>query len=155
MILLRRFLVLAALFFWQGGFTFYAAVVVPVGRDVLTPMGQAFVTQPVTWYLNLSGAAALALLVWDTVAAHGPSAGRRRGRWLCWAGMAVALGLLFWLHARLDALLDADGAKVLDRKAFRFEHRCYLWVSTVQWFLGMVYTWLSLEVWRGEDRRVG
>ena len=34
LILLRRFLVLAALFFWQGGFTFYASVVVPVGQQV-------------------------------------------------------------------------------------------------------------------------
>ncbi len=33
--LLRRSLVVIALMFWQGGFTFYAAVVVPIGQDVL------------------------------------------------------------------------------------------------------------------------
>ena len=30
-----RFLVLAAFAFWVGGFTFYAAVVVPTGTEVL------------------------------------------------------------------------------------------------------------------------
>ena len=32
MTILRRFLVLAALMFWQGGFMFYGAVVVPITR---------------------------------------------------------------------------------------------------------------------------
>jgi hypothetical protein len=32
---LRRFLALAALLDWQGGFLFYAAVVIPIGLDVL------------------------------------------------------------------------------------------------------------------------
>jgi len=32
-LLARRFLTIAALMFWQGGFTFYAAVVVPIGTD--------------------------------------------------------------------------------------------------------------------------
>ena len=46
MTILRRFLVLIALFFWQGGFTFYAAVVVPVGQQVLhSHLRQGFVTQ--------------------------------------------------------------------------------------------------------------
>ena len=54
MTILRRFLVLIALFFWQGGFTFYAAVVVPVGQQVLhSHLRQGFVTQQVTNYLNL------------------------------------------------------------------------------------------------------
>ena len=51
---LRRFLVLAALMFWQGGFTFYAAVVIKVGQDVLgSHRRQGFVTRRVAQYLNL------------------------------------------------------------------------------------------------------
>ena len=38
---LRRFLGLCALLFWQGGFTFYAAVVVPIAGQVL-PHGSHF-----------------------------------------------------------------------------------------------------------------
>ena len=34
MTLVRRFLVVAALMFWQGGFTFYSAVVVPLGQKL-------------------------------------------------------------------------------------------------------------------------
>jgi hypothetical protein len=32
---LRRLLLLLALMFWQGGFMFYGAVVVPVGAEAL------------------------------------------------------------------------------------------------------------------------
>ena len=71
MILLRRFLVLVALMFWLGGFTFYAAVVVPVGQEDLgSHLEQGFITRQVTKYLNLSGAIALLLLAWDVVASH-------------------------------------------------------------------------------------
>src|SRR4051812_15581022 len=104
--LLRRVLVLAALLFWQGGFTFYGAVVVHVGRDVLgshTPQG--FVTRRVTNYLNLAGALALPILAWDAAAAGDRSPARRRLRWAAWAGMAVTLAVLAWMHPRLDALL--------------------------------------------------
>ena len=65
--LLRRFSVIAALMFWQGGFTFYAAVVVPIGQENLGHEEQGFITREVTNYLNLAGAAALLLLAWDVV----------------------------------------------------------------------------------------
>ena len=150
--LLRRVLVLAALLFWQGGFTFYAAVVVPVGRDVLgSHRAQGFVTRRVTNYLNLAGAAALPLLAWD-VAAAADRPGRRRLRWACWAGMAAALAVLAWLHARLDALLDPDAFGILDPGGFYPAHRWYLHVSTAQWACALAYGVLSLGAWRQEDR---
>src|SRR5260370_16274673 len=65
--LVRRVLVLAALMFWQGGFTFYAAVVVPVGQDVLgSHLAQGFITRQVTNYLNLAGGLALGILGWES-----------------------------------------------------------------------------------------
>jgi hypothetical protein len=45
-------LTLIALFFWQGGFTFYASVVVPIGQEVFGPLRQGFLTRQVTVYLN-------------------------------------------------------------------------------------------------------
>src|SRR5271156_6553534 len=66
MTLVRRFMVLALLMFWLGGFTFYASVVVPVGADVLgSHLRQGMITRHVAWYMNLSGIAALAVFAWD------------------------------------------------------------------------------------------
>src|SRR5215472_15902231 len=96
LLLLRRFLVLAVLFFWQGGFTFYASVVVPVAQHELGHRRQGFVTRQVTVYLNIAGAIALAVLLGDLLTTRATAG--RRGRWLLWAGMLVCLLVLFWLH---------------------------------------------------------
>ena len=151
--LARRFLVVFALLFWQGGFTFYAAVVVPVGADVLgSHTEQGFVTRRVTDFLNLAGAAALPLLAWDAAAARPGTALWRRLRWSAWAALALTLGLLAWMHVRLDALLAPDALEVLDRAAFRAWHRVYLWASTAQWLCALGYLALALRAWREEDR---
>src|SRR5262249_6508904 len=113
--LLRRFLVIAALMFWQGGFTFYAGVVVPIGTDVLgSPTEQGLIPRRVTWYINLSGAAALALFAIDMAFTRG-GRGVRWGRGLAWLVMAAALGFLFWLHPHLDRLFNAEEVRILDR----------------------------------------
>ena len=151
--ILRRFLVVAALMFWQGGFTFYAAVVVPVGEDVLgSRLEQGYVTRSVTNYMNLAGAVTLALLAWDLLATRDALLWRRLLRCLSWALMLLALVLLVWLHPRLDALLAEDGRDILDPDQFTLAHRWYLWVSTIQWGCCVVYLWLTLRSWGVEDR---
>src|SRR5437899_8924195 len=98
--LARRLLVLAALMFWQGGFTFYSAVVIQVGAEVFhSHLDQGFVTQRVSNYLNLAGAAALPLLAWDVLASRDVR-WRRRLRWAVWAVLAGTLALLAWMHVR-------------------------------------------------------
>jgi hypothetical protein len=155
MIVLRRFLVLAALMFWQGGFTFYAAVVVPVGQHVLgSHLEQGLITRRVTPYLNLAGTVALLALAWDTAATRDPTVHRRWWRWLAWAGMLLTLGALAWLHPRLDGLLEPHSGRILDRGSFRTGHRWYLWLSTVQWALGIAYGLATLAAWRAEDGAV-
>ena len=149
--LVRRLLVVAVLMFWQGGFTFYAAVVVPIGTAQLGgATEQGFITRHVAWYLNLSGAVALVILAWDAAATGG--GWLRRGRWLTWAGMAAALALLVWLHPRLAGHLIDDRLKVVDRPAFRTMHRLYLWTCTVQWGFALAYAGLTLAAWRSADR---
>src|SRR6516162_4956999 len=126
MTLLRHFLVLAALMFWQGGFTFYAAVVVPVGQEELgSHLQQGFITRQVTHYLNLSGAIALVLLAWDMYAASDRSRVRRWLRWTAWVGMVVTLLALAWLHLHLEQLLDVELRELTNPKAFRAGHRWY------------------------------
>ena len=138
--------------FWQGGFTFYGAVVVPVGSAVLgSEREQGFITRSVTNYLNLAGAVALAVWGWDLTAMRGTSPRGRRLRWSIWAGLVLSLVVLVWLHPRLDELLVPQDAVVLDRYRFRSLHQSYLIVSTVQWAGCLLLTALTISAWRDED----
>lgn len=151
---LRRFLVLLSFIFWQGGFTFYAAVVVPVGAEVLgSAAEQGWITRRVTPFLNLAGVVAITMLAWDVAASRDSSPRRRRHRWLAWAVLAALLAVLFWLHPRLDAFMDVEQMRLRDRPTFRPLHRLYLWLSTLQWAAGVAAVWLTLTAWRDEDGR--
>lgn len=147
MTLPRRFLFLAAFAFWVGGFTFYAGVVVPIGTGVLGgPAEQGRITRLVARDLNLSAGVALGvfLLEWCV--------GRGRARAGLWLFMLACLGVLTWMHPRLDALFDY-GEGVLDRREFRAWHRTYLWFGTVQWAAAVLFGALTLAAWRAADRR--
>jgi hypothetical protein len=150
MTVVRRFVVLLAILFWQGGFTFYAAVVVHVGSEVLgSHVEQGFVTRSVTNYLNLAGVVALALWGWDIARTRDSAVYQRRLRWACWTLLVVMLGLLRWLHVRLDELLDSF--RILDQARFGELHRWYLHISTVQWADSLLLIFLTLQAWRAED----
>ncbi len=156
MALVRRVCVLAVMLFWTGGFTFYAAVVVHVGQDVLgSHRLQGFVTRRVTNFLNLAGAIALPVLAWDAAYSRDRSARRRRLRWSAWAGMGLTLGVLVWMHPRMDGFLEPAAFRILDRGSFAGWHRWYLHVSTIQWVCALAYGLLALTAWRAEDRDLG
>jgi hypothetical protein len=146
---LRRVLVLVAFAFWQGGFAFYTAVVVPLGTEVLgSAAAQGFITRRVSYWMNVAGAVALLPLGWDVLA----TAPYRRWRAVFWLVLVALLVGLFAMHPRLDALLDAQAERVLDRRAFGLQHRLYLWLSTVQFFAGVAYLVLTPLAWRAADR---
>jgi hypothetical protein len=152
LVLARRFLVVVALMFWQGGFTFYAAVVVPVGQDVLgSHLQQGFITRQVTYYLNLAGAAALLILLLDLLVVGREVLWARRLRWLSWLGMFGILLALAWLHPHIDQYLNPETQELTNGPAFRAGHRLYLWLSTVQWGFGLAYLGLTLRAWRQAD----
>jgi hypothetical protein len=154
LVLLRRLIFLLLLMFWQGGFTFYAAVVVPIGTDVLnSALHQGMITRQVTQYLNIAGAVALAAWAWDLAAQSAPTAVRQRLRWLLWLFLATLLAALGWLHPRMDNLIDPINAGVLDHDAFNYMHRWYLWLGTAQWAGSIVLTFATLRGWRDADRR--
>ena len=145
----RRFLLFQAWIIWQGGFVFYAAVVVPVGSDVLgSATIQGFVTREVTNWLNALGVAYHLLLAWNLAADRGIR--HRRTRFGLGATSAILLLALLILHPVLDSFLDAVEQTVREPKAFYRWHIVYLWCSTVQWLLALVQAWLMIS---GASRR--
>ena len=149
----RRFLLLVTLMFWQGGFTFHGAVVIHVGRDVLgSHLQQGYITGAAANYLNLAGLAAIVLWAWDIGSSKDNGAARRRLRWALWLVLLLTLGLLAWLHVRLDELLDTNTFGILDRPHFYELHAWYLHISTVQWVASLILVLTTLVAWRAEDR---
>lgn len=148
---LARFLALCAFAFWQGGFVFYAGVVVPIGADELGDTVQGFITRRVTQGLNLAGATALGLWMLDGLL--NPPRGRRVGALLGVLIFLVILqGLLFWLHPKMDQMLDPATISVEDRPLFRVRHKVYLWTSTFLWLGSLAWLWLAvISPARGRD----
>jgi hypothetical protein len=147
--LLRRFLVVQALMLWQGGFLFYAAVVVPMGTDVLGSFEQGRVTRHVTDWMNVIGAITLAILAWDQIG----SSTLRRTRWAMWAILAMGLVMLAVLHPRIESYVDfsATGG-ISDYPAFYLWHRVYLYVTSTQWFVSLLYVAVMLRAWAAKPR---
>ena len=158
-VLLRRYLSLGALLFWQGGFTFYAAVVIPITRQVLSEHSRlplaAQITGPVTTWLNWAGVVALLPLLWDLAVAVDASRRRFGLRCACWAVCFASLSTLFMLHYLLDRYGPLEGLQAPDQPAFWMLHSAYIWTSTLVWLGALIYLGLTLSAWRAEDGAVG
>src|SRR5579864_5258627 len=137
---LRRFLVAATLGLWLGGFTFYSAVVIHVGTDVLGDHRQVgFITQKVSNWLNLIGAVTLVLAFWNMAAIRRVAArGKRAVLGATWLVMAISLAALVVLHRSLDGVLNANSQEIVNYDEFLWLHGAYLAVSTVQWGAGLL-----------------
>ena len=146
----RRFLVLFAFALWQGGFLFYALVVVPVGTDVLgSAAAQSEITQKVTNWLNLIGAGTLAIFALDQSLTRDSSPRRTAARWWIWSLLLVGQYLLFFLHEILDYYIEVGGM----RRPMYLVHRIYLWISTILWSMSLLLIGLNLKAWTAEDRK--
>lgn len=142
--LLRRFVVIQALMLWQGGFLFYAAVVVPSGTEVLGSFQQGRVTRHVTNTMNVIGAATIVILAWDQCR----TSFCRRTRWTLWSILAIALAMLAVLHPRIESNVDFSASgQIADYAGFYFWHRLYLYVAATQWIMGLVYVAVTLQAW--------
>lgn len=127
------YLVLITWAFWMGGFAFYFGVVVPTGSTVVGGSDQGYVTQQVSYWLNIIGVVSLAVLLRTTVLA------RSRLLWGTWGLMAIFQIALFILHAQLDRLIIAPDRQILDQARFRQWHELYEGVATSLWVLGMAH----------------
>jgi uncharacterized membrane protein len=153
MITVRRFLVLQALMVWQGGFLFYASVVVPAGTEVLgSSAAQGSITARVTDTMNQLGLVALAILALDLRLTRDTNEARIAARWWCWSLAFLCQLLLIYLHMVLDFFMDPARNRIVIGPPFRPVHRVYLWTISFQWFLCLLLAWFSLRAWRAQDR---
>ena len=150
---LWRVIVLWGFLFWQGGFLFYSAVVVPTAKEEIGHLQQGFITRRVTIWLNWGGTLGLALLAIDFSAFPDPRSRRRRWLWATWLVLGICQAALFFLHPRLDAYLDPETLRIGSRPEFRILHRIYLWVHAVQWAFAVALTAQWIASWRERDRR--
>jgi hypothetical protein len=148
---LIRFLVVQSLLLWQGGFVFYAAVVVPTGTDVLGAEGQGAITARVTDWLNVIGIVCIAVLALGQSLTRDPNTRRTRRWWWVWGIAFVCQLVLLYVHTRLEAFMDEERKHILDHAAFYPIHGVYLWTSTVQWLACLLLTWWTLQAWKAED----
>lgn len=145
--LLRRFLVFQAFLWWQGGFVFYAAVVVPIGTAQSSAFGQGLITQRVTdWLAGLGGAWHL-LYLWELLAARDPNRRQAQFRFNAWLLSLLLHVALIFVHFEMDALIDDDNGEVRDRIHFRGMHIAYLWGVTTQWLLALAQAWMTIGAW--------
>jgi hypothetical protein len=153
MITLRRFVVIQALMIWQGGFLFYAAVVVPQGTEVLgSSAAQGSITAGVTDTMNLLALFALAVLALDLRLSSDSNENRIAIRWWCWCLALLCQGLLFYFHLLLDFFMDPGRTRIVIGPPFRPVHRMYLWTISVQWFVCLLLVWFNVRAWRAEDQ---
>lgn len=146
----RRFVVIAAIAWWLGGFTFYAGVAVPVGMEVLgSHKIVGFVTQRVTNWLNVGGVIALAVLLWNVVLSQKGRVGRLRSTlWATWILMAAIQVELIVVHPTMDRLLAPRPTRmILDEGRFDSLHRVYLISSSIQWAIGLLHVWCICLAW--------
>ena len=141
-----RFLVLWLFLVWQGGFFVYAAIVVPIGTDVLESARlQGAVTQRVTHWLNGFGIAALLAIAFLDLLTMTVRA--NRARWFCWLIMAVAHLMQLHLRTILDRDFDPTTLSIADRPHFRYWHGVYLWAAAIQWAVGLLWLALTIRAW--------
>jgi len=151
----RRFLVIAAIAFWLGGFTFYSGVAIPMGVEVLGGHRTVgFITERVTQWLNLAGVIALAILLWDMLAGRRlQGKALRRVLLITWALMLAVQVELIVMHPILDRMLAPASREILDEDRFDSLHRVYLWSASGQWFAGVVHVAAIAVAWAPLSQR--
>lgn len=140
---IRYFLLLLAISFSFGGFTFYTAVVVPIGTDVFDATSQGFITRQVTHVLNMASAGTLLMIVWQAWSLRWQLS--RTATIVAVIHLSVytlCLAVLVVLHPQLDALLNHEEFSVHQPDKFYGRHRVYLWVSTFQWLATFGLVWI-------------
>jgi hypothetical protein len=144
---------LGAMGWWLGGLTFYSLVVIRAAHQIVGSHAKVgFITQKATMALNLIGAGALLLMLWNAIASwRGSGSWIRKGLAASWVVAAAAHAWVFLLHARLDAMLDFQARQVQEGLSFRGPHEAYLIATSIEWGASLAYLLAALLAWGQED----
>ncbi len=134
---LWRFAIIVSLAVWWGGLTFYAVIVVPLGIEQFGGVEQGSLTQRVTVQLNIAGT-----IVGIGLLADGLSHKPRTCRMVLASALLGLQSCLWYWHSRLSRWLDAASLSPQSDGSFYHEHRIYLWITTVQWLIGLACLWM-------------
>jgi hypothetical protein len=150
---LRRYAFLIMFAWWMGGLTFYALVVIPTAEQVLgNHHDVGFITQKVTYWLNLSGLLPIAVLFWNLkVEWATASKWPRRLLLFTWAVIVFCQFGLFTAHGWLGQVLDRQHHRIIDYDTFQIRHNIYEAIVTVQWLAALVHTWFAVRTWKQSD----
>lgn len=130
--------------FFVGGFSFYLAIVVPIGGNTIGPEVQGLVTEHVSKITNIFGL--IAGIIW-VFRSHAQKFG-----WSCLSQGVVLIAssiALMVLHAEVVASLNLKPMNLFSDWTFYGIHRLYMWITLLQW-LAMVALAIN-ALWR--DRR--
>ncbi len=128
-------LTLIAFALWWGGFTFYAAWVVPTAHAVLgNHVLAGMITQQVSKVLNVLTAVFIILATAQFLL------GKKERSYVI-SLIIITLGLiaLFFLHAQIDKFIVVETQSLTDSQAFYSYHRLYLIISALMWLSGLVW----------------
>ena len=121
---------------WWGGFTFYAAVVVPQGMAILGDHVQmGLITQSVTIYLNRIGS--IALITSFVILIVNKRIERNYLQTIGWEWLLLVIFqvILFNLHSKLSSMILIELPEINLQEGFYNIHRIYLLISSVIWIL--------------------
>jgi hypothetical protein len=91
-------------------------------------------------WLNLIGAIAVVLMLWNVAAIWATAARwKRAALGATWVFMTVSRAALVVLHRSLDGVLDAGSQAITSYNDFLWLHRAYLALSTAQWGAGLLH----------------
>ncbi|MCR9197946.1 MAG: hypothetical protein NXI04_04850 [Planctomycetaceae bacterium] len=149
--LLRTGLLLTFALFW-GGLTFYTGIVVRISHDVVSDLMEGgLITQRVTIWLQILGAACVLLMMANAAVVF--RSRRRWGTplWICALLTGSAIVGLTIVHGHLDAVIDVAEQTVTDQDAFDIGHRRYNQLTTVEWLASLSYLIITVFAWQRID----
>ncbi|WP_026994695.1 hypothetical protein [Flectobacillus major] len=137
-------LTLITLAFWWGAFTFLAAVVIPIGANILgSQLEMGFITQQVTNELNFLGM--LVFMIYAYYTKHITDSSQYLFYNFTAALLIGGQLFLFLMHYHLTDLMDFVHRKIPHPLTFHSLHRAYMITNVIIWAVVSVLLFKLLQ----------